>query len=178
MSLTLKKKGDPMNYLGIDPGLSGGLALIGKDGVLWAEDMPTITVKSGKKNQRFIDLVALRTLIVGALFVGIPSQPVHVFIEKVSAMPGQGVSSMFKFGRGFGNIEAMIAAFELPFTMIHPKTWQKEMLRDIPGDGKGRSVLAAQRLFPDTNLVPFGCKKPSDGRADALLIAEYGRRTN
>ena len=58
-----------INYLGIDPGLSGGLALIGKDGVLWAEDMPTITVKSGKKNQRFIDLVALRTLIVGALFV-------------------------------------------------------------------------------------------------------------
>ena len=167
-----------MNFLGIDPGLSGGMALIGENGVIWVEDMPTITVKKGKKNQRFIDLVALRTLIVGALFVGIPPTPVHAFIEKVSAMPGQGVCSMFKFGRGFGNIEAMIAAFEIPYTMVHPKTWQKEMLRDIPGDGKGRSVLAAQRLFPHVKLIPVNCRTPKDGRAEALLIAEYGRRLN
>ena len=167
-----------MNFLGIDPGLSGGIALIGENGVIWVEDMPTITVKKGKKNQNFIDLISLRTLIAGVQSIGIPPMPVHAFIEKVSAMPGQGVCSMFKFGRGFGNIEAMIAAFEIPYTMVHPKTWQKEMLRDIPGDGKGRSVLAAQRLFPHVKLIPVNCRTPKDGRAEALLIAEYGRRLN
>jgi len=103
----------------------------------------------------------------------------HVFVEKAQAMPKNGAVGMFNYGRGFGEILGILAYHKAPFTLVHPRTWCKIMHQGTSKDGtaKDRSLSAAKRLFPNTNLFrSLRCKKPDDGFIDALLIAEYGRR--
>lgn len=105
----------------------------------------------------------------------------HIFLEKVSAMPHQGVSSVFKFGRVVGALQALAASIEVPLTQVSPQTWQREIHEGISKVDvflpKARSLIAAQRLFPQLNLLASEkSKKPHKGYVDALLIAEYGRR--
>jgi crossover junction endodeoxyribonuclease RuvC len=89
------------------------------------------------------------------------------YLEKVHAMPKQGVSSTFKFGNGFGFIRGVLTALKIPFQEISPHTWQKNM--DCASKGnKNVTKSKAQQLFPD--------EKITHGKADAILIAEYGRR--
>ena len=161
-----------MDYLvGIDPGLNGGIVSIDMDGqIIFKWTMPIID--SGK-SKREIDLVALRGIFDEV------KEAKMVFIEKVGAMPGQGVSSMFKFGKVFGYLEAMIAAFQMPYIMVTPQQWSKEMHFGLSRDlkPKDRSLLVLNRLYPKIDLrATERSKKPHDGLLDALLIAEYGRR--
>ena len=103
----------------------------------------------------------------------------HVFVEKAQAMPKNGAVGMFNYGRGFGEILGILTYHQAPYTLIHPRTWCKIMHQGTSKDGtaKNRSLSAAKRLFPNTNLFrSLRCKKPDDGFIDALLIAEYGRR--
>lgn len=105
----------------------------------------------------------------------------HAYLEKVSAMPGQGVSSMFKFGRNVGALQAMLAAHKIPYTEVTPQAWQKVMhegaSRTSMPDPKDRSLAIAKKLFPNLNLLATKLsRKPHHGFVDALLIAEYGRR--
>jgi crossover junction endodeoxyribonuclease RuvC len=94
-------------------------------------------------------------------------------LEHVGAMPKQGVTSMFNFGVSFGFIQGVLSAFGIPFELIRPQKWKKE----FSISDKNESISVCQRLFPEVCLLPSErCKVPSDGMADALLMAEYARR--
>lgn len=103
----------------------------------------------------------------------------HVFIEKVHAMPGQGVSSTFKFGCTFGMILGVVQSLKLPYTLVTPHAWMKILHEGVSKQlsAKQRSLDVAKRLFPCVDLLKSErSRKPHDGLVDALLLAEYGRR--
>ena len=156
-----------MIFLGCDPGQSGGICIMNDEtGELTLHKMPVI--------EKEIDLQSLF-----AIFYQLPNEPVFCMLEKVSAMPGQGVSSMFKFGRSYGMVEAMIAANKIPYELVTPQRWQRTMHAGIEKKipTKKRSKMAAMRLFPSqTFLATERSKKPHDGFMDAALLAEYARR--
>lgn len=141
-------------YIGIDPGKSGALAVIYSNG-----DVRTAAFDP----KEYISI--LQTL---------ETRPVVCCVEKVSAMPGQGVVSMFNFGHNFGFIEGVLQAYGIPYQLVPPQTWKKEF--SLSSD-KAKSVEVCQKLFPDVNLLATDrSRKPSDGIAEAVLMAEYARR--
>jgi crossover junction endodeoxyribonuclease RuvC len=151
--------------IGIDPGLSGAVAIINGTDSLIVIDMPTMTVERNGKAKRQVSASELADI-----FSPYDSSKCHVYVEKVSAMAGQGVTSVFSFGRSFGMIEGILAAFKLPVTYVAPATWVKAVGR---GQGKDASRARAMELFPN-NQADFKLKK-WDGRADAALIAYWGK---
>lgn len=161
-----------MIYIGIDPGLDGALAVIDTDrDAVEIFDTPTVTVKTTKGTKREYDLSTMATRL---RTVRLNLQSSIAVIEKVHSMPGQGVRSMFSMGYGVGAWEGLLAGIGIPYRRVAPQTWQKLMLAD-EGRGKDAARLQAQRLFPAT--AAMFARKKDDGRADAVLIAEYGRRT-
>jgi crossover junction endodeoxyribonuclease RuvC len=154
-----------MRVIGIDPGLSGAIAVINGTDSLMIIDMPTMTVTRNGKDKRQVSATELAQILKAA-----KSDECHVFVEKVSAMAGQGVTSVFSFGRSFGMIEGILAALQMPVTYVAPATWTKAVRR---GAGKDASRARAMELFPD-NQAEFKRVK-DDGRADAALIAHWGK---
>ena len=163
----MKKK---INIIGIDPGLDGAIAKISSDMSVTIIDTPTYIVEGATKKKREYNINEMISIIKE---FALPD--CHVFLEKVHSMPGQGVASMFSMGYGYGLWNAILSSLYIPYTLVLPQRWKKELLLGV-GQGKNVSVYRAQQLFPETKL--FGPKGgPMDGRGDALLIAEYGRRT-
>ena len=162
-----------MNILGIDPGLNGGLVLLDKDGAIaFKSVMPTIKLKSGKKTKNILDLPALFSML-SSLDVS------TCYYEKVSSMPGQGVSSTFSFGYSFGAIEMALVACKIPYVLVPPQTWCKEMHQGLSKDmdAKDRSLLIFKRMYPGVDLrATERCTTQHDGLIDALLLAAYGRK--
>ena len=101
-----------------------------------------------------------------------------VAIEEQRPMHKQGVTSTFSIGKGFGTLEGIVAALDLPYIIVRPMDWQKEMFRGLPkGKGKDMSVKIAQQLFPRQDFKKTSkCTNIHDGLTDAALIAEYTRR--
>ena len=96
------------------------------------------------------------------------------YVEQVHAMPNQGVTSMFNFGKSFGYILGVLDACNIETKLVSPQKWKKEFNLD---SDKQKSIDTAKKLFPDVNLFRTNrCTKEHDGMAEALLIAEYGRR--
>lgn len=156
-----------MKICGIDPGVSGAIAILDMEkGYLSVIDMPTHQIeRNGKtKNEISAQLVA-RYLE--------DQKPDHVWIEKVGAMPGQGVSSMFQFGRSVGTIEGIIAALRLPISYVTPQKWQKASGMRAGKDG---SRQRAQELFPA--FAQHFTRMKDNGRSDAALIAWFGATQN
>lgn len=142
-----------MIYIGIDPGASGALAII-KDGEI--ELYPF-------DERRYIDECYL-----------VYKEDTKCCLEHVSAMPGQGVTSMFKFGENFGFIQGVLQSYGIPYELVRPQKWKKEF--SITSD-KNTSIEVCKRLFPNVNLKRTErCRKDDDGLAEALLMAEYARR--
>lgn len=97
----------------------------------------------------------------------------HVTIERAQAMPGQGITGMFNYGYGFGLWVGLLVGIGFSYTLVRPQRWKKVMLADMAKD-KGASVLRAKQLFPN---VAEQLKLVKDhNKAEALLLAEYGRR--
>lgn len=95
-------------------------------------------------------------------------------VEHVSAMPGQGVTSMFNFGQNFGFIQGVLSALGIPYELVRPAKWKKEF--SITRD-KNTSIEVCKRLFPGVNLLPTErSRKEDDNMAEAILLAEYARR--
>lgn len=94
-------------------------------------------------------------------------------LENVHAMPKQGVTSSFNFGRGFGLWEMGLIALKIPYTLVAPQTWKRELLADMSKD-KGSSILRAKQLFP--HISEHLKLSKDEAKAEALLMAEYGRR--
>ena len=153
-----------MRRIGIDPGLSGAIAVL-TDDTLQIHDMPVMTVDRNGKAKRQVSANELAELL--NLYAG---KDCHVYCERVSAMAGQGVTSVFSFGRSFGMIEGILAALHMPVTYVAPATWVKAVHR---GAGKDASRQRAMELFPE-NQADFKRVK-DDGRSDAALIAYWGK---
>jgi crossover junction endodeoxyribonuclease RuvC len=139
--------------IGIDPGKSGGIAIISDEIYTYPySDAALIsTAKQASTEKR-----------------------VCVCVEKVNAMPGQGVVSMFNFGKSAGFIEGVLQAFKIPYQLVPPQTWKKEFSLNKE---KGKSAEVCRKLFPGVNLYATErCKKEHDGMTEALLMAEYARR--
>ena len=147
----------PKSFIGIDPGKTGAAALITDEG-----------------NHEILDYPGSPSLIVET-FMGWESKYniIMAALEKVGARPGQGVVSMFTFGRNLGAWEGIISAFSIPFMMPTPRQWQKGIIDPKAGtDTKTRSLNTARRLFPDASLS----RKKDHGRSDALLLAFWAKR--
>ena len=145
-----------MKILGIYPGLSGAMALVG-DGHLAVEDMPFV----GSNKNRVVDMLRMADIIKHW-------SPDHAVIEKVHAMPGQGVSSTFRFGQTLGRTEAVIALAEIPLTYVQPTKWKKFFRL---GRDKEDSRRLAIELYP--HIADRLHRKKDEGRAEALLIATH-----
>lgn len=100
-------------------------------------------------------------------------EQIFAVVEKVGAMPGQGVVSMFNFGKSAGFIEGVLEAFGIKTLLVPPQIWKKSYNL---GSDKQKSIEKCQEMHPELSLLPTPrCKKPSDGMAEAVLIAEYGK---
>lgn len=152
-----------MIIAGVDPGLTGAVALMDglTGGLTRVIDAPRL--KKGK---------GLGELDAGAL-AGIFREwrPYLVVLERQQAMPGQGVSSSFKNGMGYGTYRGILVGLDLKLAVVSAQVWQKEMFQGAAGEGKERSIYVAKDLFPHVTWL-----KSKHGRSDAALIAEYGRR--
>jgi crossover junction endodeoxyribonuclease RuvC len=149
----------PIRLVAIDPGLSGAIAIrVGS--AVTAQPLPL----AGK----LLDLAALSDIIRQA-------QPTLAIVEKVHAMPGQGVTSMFTFGMGYGAIQGILATLKTPYELVTPQRWKGAILAGTTKD-KNAAIAYCRRAYPDVPLVPPRCRKPHDGIADALCLLEYGKR--
>ena len=109
-----------------------------------------------------------------ATWCSLQDESTIAYVEQVHAMPNQGVTSMFNFGKSFGYILGVSDACNIETKLVSPQKWKKEFNLD---SDKQKSIDTAKKLFPDVNLFRTNrCKKEHDGMAEALLIAEYGRR--
>lgn len=145
-------------YMGIDPGAAGGIAVIGPD-CYYAEAMPYVAKE--------IDARRVSTLLR-------QYRPTMVCIEKAQAMPGQGVTSMFNYGKGFGKLLGVLESLGLPHKLVTPQAWKKAVLAGTAKD-KDAAILYAMRAYPLIDLMPGKKRKPHDGIADAVCIADYAR---
>jgi crossover junction endodeoxyribonuclease RuvC len=151
--------------LGVDPGIRGGLAIVAIDAngaapqLVDAIDIPV----SGVGAKERVDVLAIRTWIAR-------HAPVHALIERAQAMPKQGASSGFKYGRAVGAIEAVITCCEISLTIVEPTAWKK--FHQLRGGDKEAGRQRALQLFPAAHAVL--ARKKDHGRAEAALIALSG----
>jgi len=159
-----------MLIIGIDPGISGSICFF-KDGkILDVIEMPTMT--EGKKNKRQVNGSQIYNEISKRLDK-IESHQIKVIIEQVSAMPGQGVTSMFNFGQSFGILKGICSAMQLPIYFVRPAKWKKYF--NLINSEKDASRTKAIEIFPyfSSNLS----KKKDANKADAILIASFYHET-
>lgn len=143
--------------IGIDSGITGAIAIMHKNGTLFnCFDMPTLM--DGKR--RSIDINSLKRTFRYAT---------AVVIEKAQSMPGNGGVAMFNYGMSYGMILGLCEGLEIPIHPVHPATWKKAMLKDMP-KGKDSSIIKVLQLYPH---LKFGRKK-DHGMAEAILIGLYG----
>jgi crossover junction endodeoxyribonuclease RuvC len=155
-----------VKILGVDPGIHGGLAIVeiidGAAPQLFdAIDIPIAGVSAKER----VDAIAIRTWI--ELY-----RPQHALVERAQAMPRQGASSDFKYGRAVGAIEAAIACCGIPLTVIEPSMWKK--FRGLHGKDKEGGRQRALQLFPGAHALL--ARKRDHGRAEAALVALAGAR--
>ena len=156
-----------MMHIGIDPGLTGGVAFLPSGREAYVVDMPVsrISDKGFVKNAVDVDALArlLRTNVSGFDLVD-----AHAWIERVSSFPGQGVASMFSLGMSYWGTAGVLAGLGVSFTLVEPKEWKG---RYHLGKEKELSLALARRLYPVVDLK----FKKDHGRAEALLIARHGQ---
>ena len=153
-----------MKIIGIDPGLSGGIAVLENNKVLDMFDMPVMP--EGKKNKRQLNSAQLVKLIKESIK---PNEEISVVVEQVNAMPGQGVTSMFNFGQTFGAIKGVCAALELPIFFVRPSKWKKHF--ELINSSKDSSRTKAIEMYP--TLSNQLAKKKDVNKSDAILIARF-----
>lgn len=153
---------------GIDPGLSGAIAVLADGQFCDVFDMPT--VGRGAAARQVVNAASLAAAIREHLAAH-PGAAVLAVLEDVHAMPGQGVSSMFRFGQSLGAVEGVLAALRVPLCRVQPQTWKKHAR--LIGSEKDAARGKASELFP---AAPLG-RVRDQGRADALLMARWGWQT-
>jgi len=155
-----------MRIIGIDPGLSGGIAILDDLKIFDIYDMPIMS--EGKKNKNQLNSAQLVNIIKKNI---ITNGDTFLIVEQVSAMPGQGVTSMFNFGQTFGSIKGICAALNLPIFFVRPAKWKKHF--DLINSSKDASRTKVIEMYP--SISPRLSKKKDVNKADAILIARYFR---
>ena len=159
-----------MLIIGIDPGISGSICFL-KDGkILDVVEMPTMT--DGKKNKRQVNGSQIYNEISKRINRA-ENQDIRVVIEQVSAMPGQGVTSMFNFGQSFGILKGLCSAMQLPTYFVRPAKWKKYF--NLINSQKDASRTRAIEIFPYFSSQLS--KKKDSNKADAILIASFYHET-
>ena len=155
-----------MIIIGIDPGIAGAICFFSNGNVIDVIDMPTMS--EGKKNKKQVNgrQIFNEIKFVKNKFL---NEDIEVVVEQVSAMPGQGVTSMFNFGQSFGVIKGICSAMELPIFYIRPAKWKKHF--NLINSEKDASRTKAIEMFPKiSNKLS---RKKDNNKADAILIAQY-----
>jgi|TARA_B100001094_G_scaffold110272_1_gene106225 crossover junction endodeoxyribonuclease RuvC len=155
-----------MLIIGIDPGISGSICFFEDGKILDVVEMPTMT--EGKKNKRQVNGSQVYNEISKKI-CQINKKDIKVIIEQVSAMPGQGVTSMFNFGQSFGILKGICSAMQLPMYFVRPAKWKKYF--SLINSEKDASRTKAIEIFP--YFSPNLSKKKDSNKADAILIASY-----
>ena len=159
-----------MLIIGIDPGISGSICFF-KDGrILEVIEMPVMT--DGKKNKKQVNGAQIYNEFLKRINKN--EDEIRVVIEQVSAMPGQGVTSMFNFGQSFGILKGICSAMQLPMFFVRPAIWKKYF--NLINSQKDASRTRAIEIFPyfSTQLS----KKKDSNKADAILIASFYYETH
>ena len=155
-----------MLIIGIDPGITGSICFFEDGKIIDVIEMPNMT--EGKKNKKQVNGSQIYNEILNRI-KEIDKKDVRVIIEQVSAMPGQGVTSMFNFGQSFGILKGICSAMQLPMYFVRPAKWKKYF--NLINSEKDASRTKAIEIFPyfSSNLS----KKKDSNKADAILIASY-----
>lgn len=153
--------------VGIDPGNAGAIAFFYDNGeACRVVDMPILKMEGKgktKKGNLKVHTVIDEHLLRERLNSGVK----HAFIEKAQSMPGQGAPATFNYAASYGIIRGICVGLQIPYSLVHPATWRKGLMKDMD-KGKGASIIRAKQLYPN---IEIGKK---DGRAEALLIGCYG----
>ena len=155
-----------MLVIGIDPGISGSICFLQNGRIMDVIEMPTMT--EGKKNKKQVNGSQIFNEISERI-KEIDKSDTKVVIEQVSAMPGQGVTSMFNFGQSFGILKGICSAMQLPMYFVRPAKWKKYF--SLINSEKDASRSKAIEIFPyfSSNLS----RKKDSNKADAILIASF-----
>ena len=155
-----------MLIIGIDPGISGSICFFEDGKIIDVVVMPTMT--DGKKNKKQVNGSQIYNEILKRI-IKIEKQNVRVIIEQVSAMPGQGVTSMFNFGQSFGILKGICSAMQLPMYFVRPAKWKKYF--GLINSEKDASRTKVIEMFPFFSSQLS--KKKDSNKADAILIASF-----
>jgi len=157
-----------MIIIGIDPGVSGAISILTDGKITEIYEMPTMI--DGKKNKKQVNGAEVTNIINKEL---VNEKDINVVIEHVSAMPGQGVTSMFNFGQSFGVLKGICAALKLPVHFIRPVKWKKHF--NLINTEKDASRTKVIEVFP--YISSKISKKKDANKADAILIARFFHET-
>lgn len=158
-----------MLIIGVDNGLDGAIVALNSTGQVQLREV-TPTIGTGKREFDDREMARILASVTSAYAA-------TVFLERAQAMPGQGVSSMFSVGLGYGLWRGIIAAAGVPVEIVSPRAWQSVMFAGVnKDDTKAASAIVASRLSPGDWRKNERCRVAHDGLTDAYCIAEYGRR--
>ena len=160
-----------MLIIGIDPGISGSICFLQDGKILEVIEMPIMT--EGKKNKKQVNGSQIYNEIC-RITNNIEKQDIRIVIEQVSAMPGQGVTSMFNFGQSFGILKGISSAMQLPVYFVRPAKWKKYF--NLINSEKDASRTRAIEIFPYFSSQLS--KKKDSNKADAILIANFYYETH
>ena len=155
-----------MYIIGIDPGISGSICFFEDGKIVDIIEMPNMA--EGKKNKRQVNGAQIYNEISSRI-KKIKKEEIKVVIEQVSAMPGQGVTSMFNFGQSFGVLKGICSAMQLPVYFIRPAKWKKYF--NLINSEKDASRTKAIQIFPYISAQLS--KKKDANKADAILLASF-----
>ena len=160
-----------MLIIGIDPGISGSICFFQDGKIIDVVEMPTMT--EGKKNKKQVNGSQIFNEI-SLQIKKLDKNDIKVVIEQVSAMPGQGVTSMFNFGQSFGILKGICSAMQLPMYFVRPAKWKKYF--NLINSEKDASRTKAIEIFP--YFSSHLSKKKDSNKADAILIASFYYETH
>jgi|TARA_B110000438_G_C15796950_1_gene643279 crossover junction endodeoxyribonuclease RuvC len=157
-----------MKIIGIDPGLSGAIAVLKNNKIEELFEMPVMP--EGKKNKRQLNSALLVKIIKNSIK---SEEETIIVVEQVNAMPGQGVTSMFNFGQTFGAIKGICAALSLPIFFVRPAKWKKHF--ELINSSKDASRTKAIEMYPA--ISDKLARKKDVNKSDAILIARFYSET-
>jgi len=163
-----------MLIFGIDPGISGAICALKEGNITEIYEMPTMI--DGKKNKRQVNGAEVANIFLKEINNQDSNEKgdtAKVVVEHVTAMPGQGVTSMFNFGQSFGVVKGICAALKLPIYFVRPVKWKKHF--NLIGTNKDASRTKVIEIFPHiSSKIP---RKKDSNKADSILIAKYFEET-
>ena len=159
-----------MLIIGIDPGISGSICFFEDGKIIEVIEMPVMT--EGKKNKKQVNGAQIYNEFLER--INNKDDEIRVVIEQVSAMPGQGVTSMFNFGQSYGILKGICSAMQLPMFFVRPAKWKKYF--NLINSQKDASRTRAIEIFPYFSAQLS--KKKDSNKADAILIASFYYETH